>query len=76
MIKFLKKTPQIRKLMMITKTIVISVWWLQQERLVIRLRNTERDHFLIVEIAKNELAQLIIVARLMIPLDVIKQNIL
>lgn len=62
--------------MMITKPIVISVWWLQQERLIIRLRNTERDHFLIVEIAKNELAQLIIVARLMIPLDVIKQNIL
>ena len=62
--------------MMITKTIVISVWWLQQERLIIRLRNTERDHFLIVEIANNELAQLIIVARLMIPLDVIKQNIL
>ena len=76
MIKFLKKAPQIRKLMMITKTIVISVWWLQQERLIIRLRNTERDHFLIVEIANNELAQLIIVARLMIPLDVIKQNIL
>ena len=62
--------------MMITKPIVISVWWLQQERLIIRLRNTERDHFLIVEIANNELAQLIIVARLMIPLDVIKQNIL
>ena len=54
--------------MMITKPIVISVWWLQQERLVIRLSNTERDHFLIVEIANNELAQLILVARLMIPL--------